>query len=201
MKPLSKHIAFETLADLAEGRASAADREAATLHLSSCDVCSDQISQLKAVMNLMHSDKSEEVPRDVVQYAINLFHEKQPEPEKSFLRRLVATLTFDSLTAAPEFGVRSARAHSRQLLFSAAEHDIELRMILQEDEWIVAGQVLRPECVGGQVEMAGPSGSTVAPLNELCEFTLSAMPPGNYLLRVKMADIEIEVPELVLKAQ
>jgi hypothetical protein len=36
-------------------------------------------------------------------------------------------------------------------------------------------------------------------LNELCEFTFPAIPTGNYSLRVRMPDVEIEIPELELK--
>jgi hypothetical protein len=33
----------------------------------------------------------------------------------------------------------------------------------------------------------------------LCEFKLPAIPVGNYSLRVRMSDVEIEIPELELK--
>lgn len=196
MKPLSPHIAFETLADLAEGRLTEAERAASSLHLSTCPACAGRVQSLEEVIGLMRTDKSEDAPRDLVQYAINLF---QRERKSSVLRRLVATLTFDSLTTAPAFGVRSGQPQSRQLLFSAEENDIDLRITVENEQWIVSGQVLRPDCAGGQVEISGESDSTSAELNELCEFKLPAVPPGDYLLRVRMAGLELEIPELELR--
>lgn len=196
MKPRSPHIAFETLADLAEGRATAAERVSISSHLSACAACAGKLQRIEEVMVLMRTDKSEETPRGLVQYAINLF---QPERKSSMLRRLVATLTFDSLTTAPAFGVRSGESQTRQLLFSAEENDIDLRITMEDEQWIVAGQVLRPDCGGGQVEISGELDSTSAELNELCEFKLPAVPPGNYLVRVRMAGLELEIPELELR--
>lgn len=198
MKLFSTHIPFEKLADIAEGRADAAEHDALMPHLSSCSDCSRELHRLEQAIALMRSDKSEDAPRDVLSSAINIFRPKSAEAEPSLLRRLVATLTFDSLTVAPAFGVRSGQAQSRQLLYSAEDNDIDLRITLQNNEWVVAGQVLRADCFGGQVEMQGTAGSIMVPLNDVCEFTLPAVPRGEYLLRVKMSDVEVEVPRLEL---
>lgn len=115
------------------------------------------------------------------------------------LRRIVALLTFDSRNAGPVFGVRSLHAASRQMLYSAEEIDLELRITLQNDECILAGQVIGEGCVEGHVEIAGVAGRSKATLNEVCEFTLPPIPPGNYSLTVRMLDREIEIPELELK--
>jgi anti-sigma factor RsiW len=197
MKLFSAHIPFETLADLAEGRAAKAEREAAAGHLSTCSTCAAELNKLESVIALMHTDDREDAPRDLLSYVINMFQQKEAEP--SILRRLVATLSFDSMTTAPAFGFRSTQAESRQLLYSAEENDIDLRITPQNDLWMVVGQVLRPDCAGGQVELAGATGSVVAGLNDLCEFTLPPVSAGKYSLRVKTADVEIEVPELELK--
>jgi len=199
MKLFSTHIPFETLADLAEGQAAKTEREAAAGHLTTCSMCAAQLSKLESVMALMRTDESEDAPRDLLSYVINMFQQNRLERESSILRRLVATLTFDSMTTAPAFGVRSAQSEARQLLYSAEENDIDLRITPRNELWIVAGQVLRADCVGGQVELAGPTGSAVAPLNDLCEFTLPPVSAGKYSLRVKIADLEVEVPELELK--
>jgi hypothetical protein len=148
----------------------------------------------------MKTDRSEDAPRDAVAYAVNIFRQQRQSREPSVLRRLIAALSFDSLNTAPAFGVRSGQSASRQLIYSAEENDIDLRLTLQDDMWIVAGQVLREDCVGGRVEFDGPSGLVSAELNETCEFTLPPVPPGNYLLRVLMSDVEVEVPRLELQA-
>jgi hypothetical protein len=101
---------------------------------------------------------------------------------------------------APAFGVRSGQATSRQLLYSAEESDIDLRISSQDDQWIVAGQLLGRDCVGGRVEIEGERGLAVAALDELCEFMLPPVPSGNYTLRLRLQDAEVELPQLELKA-
>ena len=115
------------------------------------------------------------------------------------MQRIVAKLIFDSRNATPAFGIRSLHTSSRQLLYSAQQSDLDLRITIQNEECIVAGQVIREKCIGGLVEISGPTGSAEASLNELCEFTLPAIPVGLYSLRVRMLDVEIEIPELELK--
>jgi hypothetical protein len=191
----SSHISLETFADIVEGRATSAALEGAVAHISSCSDCVDTLRQLQQVILTMKSDTSKDAPRDLLHSAINIF---SPEKRTS-LRHIIAILTFDSRVAGPAYGIRSLRSASRQLLYSAQETDLDLRVTVQNDECIVAGQVIRPDCVSGLVEISGDAGSATASLNEVCEFTLPAIPPGNYALKIKMPDVQIEIPELELK--
>ena len=136
-----------------------------------------------------------DAPRYVVRSAIDIFSPERRPP----LPRIIATLIFDSRNAGPAFGMRSLHATSRQLLYEAQHTDLDLRITIQNEECVVAGQVLREGCNGGLVEISGASGSAEASLNELCEFTLPAIPPGTYSLTVRMQDVEIEIPKLELK--
>jgi hypothetical protein len=190
----SSHISLEVLTDIAEDRVRPEVRETAMAHLSTCSACDDTLVRLRHLIRMMSSDSAADAPSDVLSSAINIFSPGTPPP----LRRIVAVLIFDSRSAPPAFGMRSAHTASRQMLYSAQENDLDLRISVQNDECIVAGQVLRASCGGGLVEISGVSGSAEARLNELCEFTLPAVPLGNYVLRVKMVDVEIEVPELEL---
>jgi len=191
----SSHISLETLADLVEGRATSETLEGAVAHISTCSDCVDTLRRLQQLILMMKSDTSTDAPRDLVQSAINIF---SPETQPS-LRHIIATLTFDSRVAGAAHGIRSLRSTSRQLLYSAQETDLDLRITVQNDECVVAGQVIRDGCAGGRVEISGDAASAAATLNELCEFTLPAIPLGNYSLRVRMPDVQIEIPELELK--
>jgi hypothetical protein len=95
--------------------------------------------------------------------------------------------------------MRSIRTASRQLLYSAQEADVDLRISVQNEECVLSGQIIREGCQEGLVEISGASGSAAAALNELCEFALPPIPIGNYSLKVKMPDVEIEIPLLELK--
>ena len=136
-----------------------------------------------------------DAPRDVLMSAIDIFSPDRQPP----LPRIIATLIFDSRNPGPAFGMRSLHTTSRQLLYAAQHTDLDLRITIQNEECVVAGQVLREGCAGGLVKISGATGSAEASLNELCEFTLPAIPLGNYSLRVRMQDVEIEIPKLELK--
>ena len=191
----STHISIETLANIAEGTATSEAREATMAHISSCSTCHDTLRGLQQMVLMMRSDRTYDAPRDVLSSAINIFSQEKRVP----LRRIVALLTFDSRNAGPAFGVRSLPAASRQMLFSAEEIDLELRITVRNDECILAGQVIGEGCAEGHVEISGVAGRSTTTMNEVCEFTLPPIPPGNYSLTVRMLDREIEIPELELK--
>ncbi len=164
-------------------------------HISTCSTCNDTLQQLQELILMMRTDSTTDAPPDVLTSAINIFAPEKPVP----LRRIVAMLTFDSRNASPAFGVRSVLATSRQMLYSAEDIDLELRITVQNDECILAGQVIGEGCAEGLVEISGVAGTSTATLNEICEFTLPPIPVGNYSLTVRMQDREIEIPELELK--
>ena len=191
----STHISVETLANIADDRVTAEARKAAMSHLSTCSTCREVLHTLQQLILMMRTDNTKDAPRDVLTSAINIFSREKRLP----LRRIVALLIFDSRNAGPAFGVRSLPAASRQMLYSAEEIDLELRITVQNDECILAGQVIGEGCVEGHVEISGVAGKSTTTLNEVCEFTLPPIPAGNYSLTVRMLDREIEIPELELK--
>lgn len=191
----SAHISLETLADLADKRAAPDVQNAAMAHVSICSSCDATLRRLRELILAMKSDRSEDAPRDVLLSAINIFTREKP----STLRRIVATLIFDSRGAGPAFGMRSLRSTSRQMLYSAHDTDVDLRVAVHNEECTVTGQIIRESCASGVVEISGATGSAETTLNELCEFALPAVPVGDYSLRIRMPDVEIEIPELELK--
>ena len=192
----SSHIALETLVDMAEERLSAGALETAMAHVEACSACNDKLRRLEQVLLLMKTDTAEDAPRDVLASAINVF---SPQRTSTAVPRIVAALTFDSRSARPAFGMRSLDSDWRQMIYSARDNDVDLRIRVQNEECIIAGQVIRESCNGGLVEISGATGSSQASLNALCEFTLPAVPIGHYSLRVIMPDVEIEIPDLDLE--
>ena len=198
MKLSSQHIPFATLADLADNRAPADERAASLAHVAACSSCAAELERLSQVVELMRTDTATDAPRDVIAYAVNTFQRKASQPSR--LRRIIAAISFDSdMNMAPAFGVRSGQATVRQLLYSAEESDIDLRISSQNDQWIIAGQLLGGDCVGGRIELEGENGLTAAELNDLCEFRLPPMPSGTYTFRLLLADSEVEFPQLELR--
>lgn len=195
----SFHIPIETIADLAEDRISEEVREATMAHISTCSNCCNSLLRFRELIILMKSDQAEHAPREAVISAINLF---RPVLRTAPLKvpRIEAKLTFDSFAATPAFGMRSGFSSSRQLLYSTDNADLDLRLTIRNDECVIAGQVMRAGCTGGLVEISSATESREVGINQSCEFSFPPVPIGNYLLRVKMVDVELEIPELVLKA-
>ncbi|HEU4509643.1 MAG TPA: hypothetical protein VFR78_15465 [Pyrinomonadaceae bacterium] len=190
----SEHVSLETLVDIAEHRLKGDNLEAAMDHVSTCSVCDDTLHRLEQLIGTMKTDTSQDPPRDVLMSALSMF-EQRTRPS---LRHIIATLIFDSRNAGPAFGMRSLQSASRQLLYSAGGTDVDLRVTVQKDECLVAGQVIRDACATGVVEISGANATAGATLNDLCEFTLPSVPLGSYELKLRLPDIEIEIPELDL---
>jgi hypothetical protein len=199
MKKTTHHISFEKLADLVENRLADEERRASLDHLSACSRCAARSDELGQLINLMRTDKAEDAPRDVRANALALFAGRVASTKTGVVERLLAALSFDSTQLSPSYGLRSGHAAARQLLYSAGENDLDLRIKPSGAEWVVSGQVLG-QCSGGTVELHGEEYNAVAPLNDMCEFALPPVPSGRYTLRLRLSDIEVEVPGFELKA-
>ena len=193
MNKLSNHISFEELADFAERGSTAG---VAQSHLAGCSQCAKTLEQLRQTFSLMQTDTAEDAPRDVLFRAINVF---QSAPKVSLSRRILAVLSFDSLTAAPAFGTRSGASEVRQLIYSAEGSDIDLHIAVEGNKWVIAGQLLSESCKDGEVAIEGENVSFSSKLNESCEFKFSEVPSGDYRLRLRLSDIEVEVPRIELR--
>lgn len=195
------HLPFEKIADLAEGHLSSVERTEALSHVGTCSRCAAKLEKLESVINLMREDKALDAPPALVSSAVNLFRSRASSKEPSLTQRIIAALSFDSLQMSPAYGVRSgSAATARQLLFSAGDYDLDLRIAQSGEVWNVSGQVLGKECAGGLIELESESAIKRAELNEQCEFTLAALPAGSYQFRLKLSDLEVEIPKLELKA-
>lgn len=198
MNIFSPHIPFPQLADLADENY---ETSAEVLqHLSTCSQCSSQLDKLRQTIGLMRSDTIEDTPARLVENARAVFRKraarKETSREPSFVERVVASLAFDSFTAAPAFGLRSQTGGGRQLIYSTETADIEIR-VSPENE--VEGQILgATSCGNRDVNLESESFSTTAKLNELCEFSFGSVPTGTYKIFVHLPDLLVETPELQL---
>ena len=129
-------------------------------------------------------------------------------------RRLVAELAFDSW-AQPMLahGMRSARAPTRHLLFSAEGRDVDLRVIPNAASYSIAGQILGPDDAGS-IELVAELGADLAAdleadlatdrarsgaaltaqLDALGEFRIDSVPPGRYVMTLRLAAGDIVLP-------
>lgn len=196
MNIFSPHISFTELADVAEDKLKPAAE--ALEHLATCSRCAMELQTLQQTIGLMRSDDVEDAPADLIKYAKNLFRSEVAAREPSLLTRVVAALTFDSLTAKPAFGLRSGASAGRQLVYSTEMADIDLRVSPQSGEWEIAGQILGPRQARGKVDLESESFSVSADLSELAEFGFQSVPSGIYTMFVHLPELEIEIPSLQL---
>lgn len=166
----------------------------------------------------------QDAPEALVQRAIGLWQAPAAVPASAAagtsgpvaaLRRLVATLVFDSLDhGALAAGRRSAATlghlAARQLLFSTEGRDIDLRLTPLDGgtRWVLSGQVLGPE-LSGSAELRLPPRSAEAPAdinasttaapaqvvawNELAEFEFAPIGAGPCSLVLSAADWTVEL--------
>jgi len=196
MTIFSPHIAFTELADLADEHTSLSPE--GLLHLAECSHCSAQLQTIRQTTSLMRSDVFENAPTDLVKYAKSIFRQRIAARKPSVVSRIVAALTFDSLTAAPAHGLRSQVGGSRQLVYSTETVDIDVRVSAEKEEWQLAGQVPGLLCAGGEVTLESDGFLATTTLSELCEFSFSSVPDGTYKLSVQLPDVTIETPPLEL---
>ena len=153
---------------------------------------------LERVVGAMRRDAAwnEEPPAEVGARAVRLFRARNSNEPLSLLQRLQAVLHFDSLLTPQPVGLRSGQPIERQLLFTAGEYSVDLRITPSGGLWSLAGQVLGPTVGGGQAALAGLVATVEAILNELSEFVLPPVPAGDYTLTLRLSDVEVEVARL-----
>ena len=194
MNIFSPHIPFSELTELAEEQPS----PEATAHLAICSECSSQLQLIRQTIGLMRSDTAEDAPAELLRAAKSIFHKKVVAHGPTLLQVIIASLTFDSLTNAPAFGLRSQMSAGRQLIYSTETADIDVRVSPESDQWQIVGQLLGEDCPGGDVELEGDDFSAFAELNELCEFSFGAVPAGAYKISIRTPDQLIQTPRLAL---
>jgi hypothetical protein len=196
MNIFSPHIPFSELAELAEEHAKTSPD--ALAHLAICSECSSQLQSLRETIGFMRSDTAEDTPAQLIRQAKSIFREKVVTHGPSLVQIILASLTFDSLTNAPAFGLRSQTTAGRQLIYSTETADIDVRVSPENDQWQIAGQILGADCPGGDVDLLGDDFSVSAELNELCEFSFGSVPAGAYKISIRLPDMLIETPRLEL---
>jgi len=196
MNIFSPHISFTELADIADEQSQPAAET--LLHLTTCSHCAKELQTLRQAIGLMRIDDVDNAPASLIKSAKAMFRNRGANREPSRLARVLAALTFDSLTAKPAFGLRSAATTGRQLVYSTEMADLDLRVSPQSGEWEIAGQILGSSESRGNVKLVSDTFSASADLNELAEFGFQSVPSGIYTMLVHLPELEIEIPPLQL---
>jgi hypothetical protein len=138
-----RHLTAELIMDYMDGRASENDKTVVETHAAACRDCAELKQELHSLMTQLESDSSFEPPADLLQWGVELF---QPvlQAEPSGLRRIFASLIFDTFEQPAFAGVRRVGMPPRQLLFRAGEVDVDVKVEAMEanDRITLVGQIL-----------------------------------------------------------
>lgn len=149
---------------------------------------------INKIVSLMETDSSFDTPQDSIKWAKNIFRVRAAQPEKSFVQKVLAVLQMDLSPNKAAFGERSAGAsQARQMLFSAGEIGIDLRVSETEKGFDLRGQILGE----GFVNCAIKLGAYETVSNELSEFSFAEIANGEYDLILKTSETEIEIKNLI----
>jgi putative zinc finger protein len=140
---MMRHVNTENLINYMDGTASDVEKSALEGHVMNCAECAEVKQEFQALMVRLQEDSSFEPPVELVQWGLNLF---QPimQPQVGGLRRLIASLIFDTYDQPMLAGVRRVGVPPRQLLFRAGDVDVDVKIESMEanDRITLVGQVL-----------------------------------------------------------
>ena len=138
-----RHLTVENLMNYMEGLGSDVENSTAVAHLATCRECSELKQEFQILVAQLREDSSFEPPAELVQWGKNLF---QPimQLETGGLRKIIASLVFDTFDQPMLAGVRRVGAPPRQLLFRAGDVDVDVKIESMEanDRITLVGQVL-----------------------------------------------------------
>jgi hypothetical protein len=141
-----RHVNAEKLMEYMDGQLTEESKAMVDAHVSNCSGCRQERHELQQFMTRMQADSSFEPPVEAVQFAVGLF---QPvlQPQESMggkVRRIIASLVFDTYDVPMQAGMRRVGAPPRQLLFRAGDVDVDVKIESMEanDRISLVGQVL-----------------------------------------------------------
>jgi len=138
-----RHLSAENLMNYMDDKASGTERSTAETHLASCGDCAELKVELYNLTLQLREDSLFEPPAQVVQWGMSLF---QPVVQQAGgkLRKIIASLVFDTYDQPMLAGVRRVGAPPRQLLFRAGDVDVDVKIESMEanDRITLVGQVL-----------------------------------------------------------
>ncbi len=144
-----RHLTVENLINYMDAQASDVEKSTLESHLKDCGECAELRREFQALITRLREDSSFEPPAEVVQWGINLFQPvMQPQVQSgSRIRKIIASLVFDTFDQPMLAGVRRVGAPPRQLLFRAGDVDVDVKIESMEanDRITLVGQVLSSE--------------------------------------------------------
>jgi hypothetical protein len=202
-----KRIAFSQLVDWIEGRLPEKEARAVEEQLAVADSATlADVAWLRKFVRATEESVLESPPPEVRSTLIARFkaHAEGRRPP-GFLKRVVATLTFDD-SLRPAVGVRSAGAQEarRQLVYSADALHVALNFLprARDKRFDLNGQVLShndAELGAFSVQLLqSETELSITATDYLGSFTIESIPPGVYKIILSSERVEVSIPPVDL---
>ncbi|MFQ5857074.1 MAG: hypothetical protein ACE5LU_15795 [Anaerolineae bacterium] len=205
----SHELSFARLVDWIEGRLSDAEAKVVAEQVTKADAATRaDVAWLRAFMRVRESVPIALPPPEVQEWLIRRFEayaQDQQQPHR--LKRLVATLTFDSSVQPGTVGVRAVdtQASQRQLIYSTGIADVVLniRARVQDKYLDVSGQIfpiadVAPDVFSAQL-LRGTEELGITMVDDLGEFTFEAIQPGRYEMVLSTEKYEVSITPIELR--
>jgi hypothetical protein len=189
------HIDTETALDLMEGRLENALARQWNDHLATCRMCSSELDALQGFRESLKRPHLENAPEGMLYSAVSLFQKPRNASVPSPIRQVLASLTFDSF-AQPAFAGARGETATRQVVLSAEEFDIHVRVWATDQSRELLGQI-QPRGTTKFIESARlhllHKGERVssAEVNELGEFHFRYVPEGGLSLQIDLPHLTV----------
>jgi Putative zinc-finger len=138
-----RHLTVENIVNYMDGQATDVEKSTLEAHLANCRECLELKQEFQSLMLQLREDSSFEPPAETLEWGMNLF---QPvmQPEKGGVRKIIASLIYDTFDQPMLAGVRRVGVPPRQLLFRAGDVDVDVKIESMEanDRITLVGQVL-----------------------------------------------------------
>jgi hypothetical protein len=203
-----RRVSFERLTDWVEGRLSEEEARAVEEQVSVGNSAAPaDVAWLRAFASISEGTVIASSPpevRDKVMERFEAYAEGKQQP--GLLKRLVATLTFDS-NLHPALGLRAAgiQESQRQLVYSTEAADVTISVQPRPRDGLVDihGQILPVDntdsgAFGVQLLESSSEVATIA-TDDLREFTFEAVSPGVYEMIASSDRNEISIPQVELR--
>ena len=154
--------------------------------------------KIDKILDLMRTDDSVDAPADSVKWVKNLFRVRQPA-ERSIIEKIWAVLQIDIGPGEPVFGERSSAAGlGRQVLFTAGETSIDLRIAAGKRDVSIRGELVGEGLTGAAVHLRSDEGNYESTADGEGEFKFERVAPGVYELQIKTSTTLIAIETLKL---
>ncbi|MDP9457174.1 MAG: hypothetical protein M3Q60_15665 [Actinomycetota bacterium] len=204
-------ISFARLLDWVEGRLPEEEARAVEERVAAGGVVRADVDWLRAFVRLSRNIALEHPPPEIHDELVERFESyAKGRRQPGLLRRLVATLSFDSGSELAVAGVRAANAQegaNRQLIYAADMADVALniRSGARDNRFDIDGQILptgdaEPGIFSVQM-LHGAKEHGITATDDLGEFAFEGVLPGVYEMVLSNDQVEITIAPIELPSR